>query len=79
MNNDILVVLETYLSSFLLVLCKRSTLCEYFSDCYNAFFLLQSNKTYFYSRGKAFLRLWHDRFTFVEKHFYNRKNKFCCL
>jgi len=51
---------------------------EYFSDCYNAFFLLQSGKTYFYSRKKAFLQLWHNSFTVVEMFFYNRKNKFCC-
>jgi len=31
----------------------------------------------FYNRRKAFLRLWHDSFTAVEKHFYSRKNKFC--
>ena len=31
----------------------------------------------FYNRRKAFLRLWHDSFTAVEKHFYNCKNKFC--
>jgi len=44
----------------------------------NASALLQSGKTYFYIRKKAFLQLWHDSFTVVEKHFYIRKNKFCC-
>jgi hypothetical protein len=47
-------------------------------DSYNAFFLFVVCIFIFYSRKKAFLRLWHDSFTAVEKHFYSRKNKFCC-
>jgi hypothetical protein len=45
----------------------------------HAFFDLQTCIFIFYGRKKAFLRLWHDSFTVVEKHFHNCKNKFCCL
>jgi hypothetical protein len=50
--------------------------CFHSSIYLPAFLLLASSIFIFYSCRKAFLQLWHDSFTAVEKHFYNCKNKF---
>ncbi len=48
------------------------------ANSYNTFFVLLTDIFIFYGRRKAFLQLWHDSFTVVEKHFYVCRNKFCC-
>jgi hypothetical protein len=49
-----------------------------FANSYHAFFVFLADIFIFYGRKKAFLQLWHDSFTVVEKHFHGCRNKFCC-